>query len=410
MFKQIKITSVRAKLIIAVSSLIAAISVFIYIYFPQKLEKQLLYSMTVKADQISRMIAFGATPALYFEDRATVEDIFRAVLPNEDLEYILIAHKDSSVFAEFRRNPEIDYYQKEMKQKPIRRRFFTTVREMEYHGQSIGFLRISFSMKPLQREVALTRFRITLISLCIFIFGVLAISLISRIISAPLKRMVETVKKIVAGNLTERANVHTNDEIGFLAREFDIMVDRLVNAYKNLDELNQDLEIRIDSRTAALNMSNAQLKSELKERKRVERELSAERVRLIATLSKIDEGVITTDVENNISVMNRVAAEITGWNEIDAIGKPIGDIFKLPASSDNRATVQDIQEFLNQHKDREHSRQITIVDTESREKRLHIKIIPINAFYGEKKGTVFIFHIWVDTLGGREPDLNKFQA
>ncbi|MDO9548058.1 MAG: hypothetical protein Q7J65_03725, partial [Candidatus Marinimicrobia bacterium] len=80
MFKQMCKTTVRAKLILALSSLIAVISVFIYVYFPLKLENQLLNSMTIKADQISRMIAYGVTPALYFEDRDAVNEIFGAAL------------------------------------------------------------------------------------------------------------------------------------------------------------------------------------------------------------------------------------------------------------------------------------------------------------------------------------------
>jgi len=403
-------TSIRSKLIIAVSLLISVISVFIYLYFPKKLEMQLVNSMSIKADQISQMIAYGATPALYFDDREAVTEIFRAVLLNEELEYILIAHKDSSVFAEFRRNPEINYDDMEKNKKPIHRQFFTVEQEMGYDNQILGFLRVSFSMESLQKEVGLTRYHIALISLSVFIFGMLAISAISSILSAPLKRMVETVEKIAAGNLKERANVQTKDEIGFLARQFDIMVDRLVTAYKNLDELNQDLEIRIESRTAALRLSNAQLKSELKERKQVERELSAERVRLMATLSRIKEGVITTDADNNVSVMNRIAADITGWNEMDAIGKPIVDVFKLQVSADDGATVQDIQDFLKQHDEQENSSHITIVDTESREKQLHINVIPIHTLYGEKSGTVFIFHLWVDTKSKRETNLKKFQA
>jgi len=410
MFKKIIKTTVRTKLIIAVSALIAVISVFIFIYCPRKLEKHLLDSMTVKADQISRMIAYGATPALYFDDQDAVEDIFGAARLNEDLEYILITRSDSTVFAEFRRNPDVDYLPDEKSTKQARRRFFSIIQKMEYDNQTLGFLRIAFSMQPLQEELGMARFRIFLVSLGVFMFGVLVISMISRIISTPLKRMVETVEKIAAGDLTDRVNVYSNDEIGFLAREFDVMLDRLVNAYKNLDELNQELEIRIESRTAALRLSNAQLKSELKERKQIERELSAERVRLMATLSKIEEGVITTDADNNISVMNRVAAEITGWNEIDAIGKPIMDVFKLPVSADNGANVQDIHDFIRQLKEEENSSHITIVDSESQEKQLAINVIPIHTLYGERSGTVFIFQISSEKPAPNSVDLKKFQA
>jgi PAS domain S-box-containing protein len=176
-----------------------------------------------------------------------------------------------------------------------------------------------------------------------------------------------------------------------------------------LDELNQKLEIRVESRTAALRLTNAQLKSELNERKKIERELSAERLRLMTMLGKISEAVIITDTENRISTINRVAAELTGWDEINAIGKSIGDVLRLPPSVDNRKTAQTIQEYIREQTG-EDSGVLTILDTKSQARRLKITIVPIRTLYGEKSGTVFIFRLAHRAADAGTPDLKEYQA
>ncbi|MEA4923676.1 MAG: PAS domain S-box protein [Syntrophomonadaceae bacterium] len=47
------------------------------------------------------------------------------------------------------------------------------------------------------------------------------------------------------------------------------------------------------------------------------------------TLSSIGDGVVTTDVNTNITYMNRVAEEITGYSQTEAIGRPISEIFNI---------------------------------------------------------------------------------
>lgn len=408
MVKRLFKTTLRTKLVLIVAGLIGVISIFIYIYFPTRLEKVLMSCMETKAQQLSRVIAYGATPALYFEDRDALNEIFAALLQYEELLWIQVLRPDSTVFAEYRRQPGSSA---EIKvQKPSSPpEFLTVVQAMEYNDREIGRLCTRFSLKALHAEVRLSRFRIALISVSLFLFGVIAITILSRIFTRPLKRMVGTVEKIIAGNLEERMNINTGDEIGFLAKEFDNMMERLSAAYRKLDDLNEALEIRVESRTAALRLTNAQLTSELAERKKIERELSAERVRLMTMLGKISEAVIITNPENRVSVINRVAAELTGWDEINAIGKPIGDILKLPSSGDNRKTVQTIHEYIREQTG-EDSGMLTILDTKSQSRQLKITIVPIHTLYGEKSGTVFIFRLAHRAADAGTPDLKEYQA
>ncbi len=68
---------------------------------------------------------------------------------------------------------------------------------------------------------------------------------------------------------------------------------------------------------------------DITERKRAEAMLAAEKERLAITLRSIGDGVIATDTEERVVLINRVAEKLTGWNQEEAIGKPIREVFHI---------------------------------------------------------------------------------
>ena len=54
--------------------------------------------------------------------------------------------------------------------------------------------------------------------------------------------------------------------------------------------------------------------------------LSNEKERLAVTLSSIGDGVITTDTEGRVLLLNRVAEMFTGFSHNEAVGRPIGEV------------------------------------------------------------------------------------
>ena len=54
--------------------------------------------------------------------------------------------------------------------------------------------------------------------------------------------------------------------------------------------------------------------------------LSNEKERLAVTLSSIGDGVITTDTDGRVLLLNRVAETFTGFSQNEAVGKPIGEV------------------------------------------------------------------------------------
>lgn len=60
-----------------------------------------------------------------------------------------------------------------------------------------------------------------------------------------------------------------------------------------------------------------------------EEALARERERLAVTLRSIGEGVITADTDGKVTLINRVAEELTGWTQEEGAGRPLEVVFQM---------------------------------------------------------------------------------
>lgn len=68
---------------------------------------------------------------------------------------------------------------------------------------------------------------------------------------------------------------------------------------------------------------------DITERKQTREELASERERLAVTLRSIGDGVITTDTDGRIVMLNKEAEKLCGWGQKEARGKPLHDVFRI---------------------------------------------------------------------------------
>jgi PAS domain S-box-containing protein len=85
---------------------------------------------------------------------------------------------------------------------------------------------------------------------------------------------------------------------------------------------------------------------DITDRKRAERELANEKERLDVTLRSIGDGVIATDDEGRIVVINKVGEELTGWSRDECIGKPLEDVFQIVYKDTRERCLNPYKEVL----------------------------------------------------------------
>ena len=81
-------------------------------------------------------------------------------------------------------------------------------------------------------------------------------------------------------------------------------------------------------------------------RKKAQMALEAEKERLAVTLRSIGDGVITTDREGTITLINKVAEKLTGWAEHSALGQPIDRVFHIVNEQSHKRCENPVQRVI----------------------------------------------------------------
>ena len=81
-------------------------------------------------------------------------------------------------------------------------------------------------------------------------------------------------------------------------------------------------------------------------RKEVQEKLSQEKERLAVTLRSIGDGVITSDVDGRVVLMNKIAEKLTGWTQTEAAGKPMTEVFRIIHEKTRRPCENPVEKVL----------------------------------------------------------------
>ena len=102
----------------------------------------------------------------------------------------------------------------------------------------------------------------------------------------------------------------------------------LASVPPDLAELLYEIDATLRESTQRQQRLEQALEASSQELIRATEEMSSEKELLTVTLHSIGEGVITTDTEGHITLINRVAQELTGWPQEEALGTPAKIYYK----------------------------------------------------------------------------------
>jgi len=260
--------SIRTKIAVVMTSLLAVISLAIYLFFPARLHRQAVDAVTQKAAALTGMAAFSVGDGLQQRNQPAVAAALAGIRSNPDLVYLILLDGRGDVFASFNdlvaREAGYERLPMETLDTPqhvlqagqqVRSQsrrvsggmtadasIYQTMAAVQHRGRTIGRLYTGMSLQGANASAARSRATIALVTLAAFLVGTLAVLALSTFITGPLQRIVDTTEDIAAGDFSKRAAVTSGDEVGHLARSFNRMAERI-------EEWNHTLEARVDERT-----------------------------------------------------------------------------------------------------------------------------------------------------------------
>jgi diguanylate cyclase (GGDEF)-like protein/PAS domain S-box-containing protein len=127
------------------------------------------------------------------------------------------------------------------------------------------------------------------------------------------------------------------------------------------------------------------------DRKSIEDALFVEKERAQVTLNSIGEAVICTDLAGNITFLNVVAEELTGWTRKDAAGRPITEVFHIVDALSRQQTPYRAGAAAAQKQGADGPRHAMLVRRDGFEIPIEDSIAPIHDSEGRASGAVIVF-------------------
>ncbi len=203
--------------------------------------------MKEKSLALTKTFAFNSAHALLFNDYALLEHFVGAVGKEKDVHQVYVLSGNGKVISSTAHKFEGKVLEDPISQKAMQatepivqdlqeegENFYDVAVPVEIGGAKWGTVRITFSLGSLHEGIAEMRRVIIWRTIFMCTLGVFLTIFLTRTIIKPLSMLRAASRRIAAGDLSQRVNISTSDEIGELASTFNQMADSLQQSVFNL--------------------------------------------------------------------------------------------------------------------------------------------------------------------------------
>jgi len=127
------------------------------------------------------------------------------------------------------------------------------------------------------------------------------------------------------------------------------------------------------------------------ERKVMEEALFVEKERAQVTLNSIGDAVVCTDISGNITFLNLVAEKMTGWPWQEALGRPMGEVFRILDAVTRETTPNPIDRAVGLNRTVHLQENCVLVRRDGSDTPIEDSVAPIHDREGKATGAVIVF-------------------
>ncbi|QSZ66062.1 PAS domain S-box protein [Methanofollis aquaemaris] len=128
--------------------------------------------------------------------------------------------------------------------------------------------------------------------------------------------------------------------------------------------------------------------------------------RLNVTLRSIGDGVVVTDAEGRVVMLNTVAEELTGWLEEEAFGRPLDEVFIIINERSRRPTENPVRRVIETGRVVGLANHTALIARDGSERLIADSAAPIRDRDGGIIGVVLVFR---DVTAEKEAEADRFR-
>ena len=309
--------SLRAKLLLGTFLVIALVMTGVFVVVEHRQSAAIVIEVQRRGEVLARSLAaISHAPILLYNFTALEQNVVR-VAEEPDVVYAFILDADGTVAAHSRHPERVGLSLKggvheraASAVEPLTQETVTSAGEAVFdfavpvmvEDRKWGTVRLGLSKRRMEAEILRTRLELGALTLATLLVGGVAAALVARRIARPMQLLAEGAAAISRGELYQRIEPSTADELGRLAAAFNHMAVQLLQQRRALEEahdgLRQKFEELIDLKSYTDNI-----------------------------LGSLTNGIVTIDLDGRIVTLNPAAEQLTGFFRGEAAGRYCTELF-----------------------------------------------------------------------------------
>ncbi|MGD8778316.1 MAG: methyl-accepting chemotaxis protein [Ignavibacteria bacterium] len=278
--------SIRAQIVSGVVATLALIVAFSSIYYPAKQKSISMETVEAQVVTLSEMLSFSVGIGLSEGNFEIVQTAFSWAQKDKHVVYILIQDENDDEIVTY--NPsDLSVKSVSIKDEDEIKRTNDDVlvsTTIDYKNNKLGKIVLVYSLDEVNKTIADNTFFSVLISLVIFVVGVIFIFMLTKVIIGQINKLNNAAREVAAGNLNVDLNIDSENEVGVLASSFKTMTQSIKNANDQLKEEKDSIAGKVEEA--------------VRESEQQKEYLSNSIDRILAEMNKFADGDLTVKIDS----------------------------------------------------------------------------------------------------------------